>query len=342
MKITDNLLRVISHAFSNNTPMHFLIKAGVLDISTDTEFLKKSYNTIHFLNTLVNSATTSSERDFFAYLSNTTTFTSRITKEKSIDSTAITVKEFICANGLVYSDFLDYIYSKLVKYIPDTVTESHKVILKNSMERTYNALFKVVDLRDQHIQEYTLEDISNEISILKANSKELSNEVGNIKLTVDTIKENMSNIRKDIEVTTKTIKYNINNKNINTIEGISTINSIAADEILREIEQMKANLVREAIIKFIKELKNKIDTAIKSNDESQNYTNLNHSLDIMLSNIHVSENRSDEHLALVTKLDKIYDSLKSLLDAHKGDIALVDNSCDNLEKLLNNFDEYLK
>lgn len=342
MKLTDNMLRVISHAYSNNKPMNFLIKAGVLDISDDEDFLVKAYTTVYCLNTLVSSTTTSSERDFYAYLSNTARFNSRLIKEKSIDPTAVTIKEYITANGLVYSDFLSHMYINLSKYDHEPITAARKIILKSSMIRTNIALFKVLDLRDQQIQEYSIVDIAKELDDLKEKSNILINSQASIKLTIDSIKDNINSISNTMSNMHDNTKSQIRSIELSNIDNLTTITSIAEDEILKEVSDMKTKLAKESIIKFIEELKNKIDSAIKNDAESIIYNDLSNSLDTILSQVSIREDKTENHLEIVTKLDTLSHTLNDIMIAYSGTLTLIDNSCDNLNKSIDNFDSYLK
>ena len=340
MKITDNMLRVINHVYKNNKSMDCLIKTGITDISTDENFLVKSYQTLTLLSNIIDTMQTTSERDFFSFTIGTIQFNTRINREKSIDSSAITIKEYISANGVVYSDFLDYIYANLTKYNPIKNSDSNKTLLKTSMERLYSSLYRVADLRDQQLKSYDMPDVLKDFEGLQEKSRKLNESLKSLKLTIDNIKSSVKTISSVLDNLNKETLSEIHNGSVEVVD-IDTITSIVREEIAKEIRIMKTKLLRDHIIKIVDELKNKLNESIDKDEESKMYNDISNTLDKILSNLSVRENNTLGNLNLVVKLDEITNSIENIFTSIANDNKLLENSEDRLYKAVDDFDKYL-
>ena len=160
MKLTSNMPRIISHAYSANEPTIFLIKAGIYPQIKDISILHKAYEIARIINSLVSKTTTESENKFYSFTINAEEFERSMTRERVISDT-LSVKEILTASGVAYEECLEYMYISLSKYEPYTEIPE-KVI--SSLDSTYNKLQLITV---QHKENLTEEEITTAIETIK-------------------------------------------------------------------------------------------------------------------------------------------------------------------------------
>lgn len=143
MKITDNMLRIINHAYTTLTPTAFLIKTNIMQLE-DKEIIIKAIEVAAMISKLIQYIETTAEKTFYAYLLPVEAYNKAIILERSTLKDVVTIKEFIIGNGLVYSEFLDYIYDSLAKY---EFNSKSKDILVTSLDKTHSKLQYILQLK---------------------------------------------------------------------------------------------------------------------------------------------------------------------------------------------------
>lgn len=283
MRITDNMLRIISHAYLNNTSAVFLIKSGLYDATDDEEFLTKAYLTVSLLANVTINTTSSSEDSFFHFLDNTAAYGKKLRTEREIDSNLVTVKEFIAGNGLVYSDFLGYIYIKLTKY---EVRGPKLEQLKKSLDTTYAKLIKINNIQAISLDNYTMFDLLTELAFLDDFAKKIEIVVANreceyksFKKVMETIKDQIHKLTNKIDQTQDALYDNdykahkdvvvaLLDKEINTLQKRTLENH--TESILKELEERvrKTNYSKvdekelDYVLNTIEKLTKNVDTTL--------------------------------------------------------------------------------
>ncbi|WP_275372458.1 hypothetical protein [Clostridium tertium] len=332
MKITDNMLRVISHAYLNNSAGVFLIKSGIYDVSDDTEFLKNAYLCIAMLTSLTNKAQTSSEKDFFSFVNNASQYKTRLSKERAVEMDAITVKEFILGNGLVYSSFLDYVYTSLTKYEPGPIDID---IITDSVNKDLARLSRISNIKDEELKCYSIFDVICEIASIEDMANEIAKAADAMESKVDKAKEVIENTKKALQ---KSI--NVTKENDFGDEYEAVIETLQLD-LDTEIKNLKINLLRDHVIKVTKELKGKMYSVDVDAVQNKAIKDILHTVDILVDKL---QNQSNDlnYLKLTASINDLSEAVDNLVSNDKAKRHLLENSTTNLIDSVDSLESYFK
>lgn len=325
MKLTDNMLRVISHAYSNNSPLLYLNKAGLYNQITDMTILKKSYEVAAIINSLASKASMESEKEFYTFKLNAEQFTRAMAKERERKN-IVTVRELIAGGGVVYSYCLEYINDYLTKYEGKTVDLEK---FTKSLDETYNKLLKIAGQNEANIN---VEDLLKEVQYINDINEQLSGQLSNANSKIEALNNIVS--------TTKT--------NMQDIALLATVNR--AEDIEEQAEELE-NLQKE--IKEIIENKNNqsiknivlpIITGLKEEIELIPASTLEHrAVTDILSTVKSLENKIDntDNLKAMDNIAERLLRLDDLIDVvqvdNKARYDLLDGATDGIERNVQRF-----
>lgn len=330
MRITDNMLRVISHAYLNNTPGIFLVKAGLYDITDDFTFLKKSYLVVGLLTNLINKATTDSEKAFFSYNTTSTQYVNKIAKEKVVVLDAVTIKEFIIGNGLVYSEFLDYIYIALTKYNPKVPSID---ILEKSIDKTLNKLKRVSGIKEEEIKGFSIFNAISEIESLSIKAKELTKDIEEKTSHIDKLNKAISTAKETLETSIDTIRLTDT-----TTEDTNDI-KLLQDSLDKEIINLKTSVIKKQVISLTNSLKTRIELLDTKSIETKAVNDILSIVDIIVDRV---ENTSDDlgYLKITSSLNRLDDLLRTVVSNNKDKANATNNLIESLNSSVNDLDSY--
>lgn len=250
MKLTDNMIRVIHHAYTNNTKAEFLVKSNILQLR-DNEIIIKTIEVAAMISELVKYIDTDAEKRFYAYLSSVEGYNKELIRERSIDKNLVTLKEFIIGNGLVYSEFLDYVYDSLAKY---EFTSKSKDVLTMSLNKTHTQLRNILNLKNGAINITNLADMQSKLDRVNSYIASIEQDVLNKSSKVDAMNESIGSIIERLEKLDKTvnatpflIEYTIDTNPTKSLESMT--NNIK-DNIEARLEE-QANTIIKAIMQQI-------------------------------------------------------------------------------------------
>lgn len=267
MKVSDNMLRVISYAYTNYTPTHFLVKTDIIQLNDDNISIK-AIEIADMVNKLVKYTTTRSEKAFYAYTISAENYNKSLSKERSVDPGAATIKEFIIGNGLVYSEILEYMYNSLVKCEP---TVPNLELLTYSIDKTHSLLTKMVRLKGEETQQFNITDIQAELKRLESKVVAIQKNVTIVTTHTEEINKTMLDMNENLDNTLASIQ-------------IDTVNSITNDitpnltSFYQDVQENVKKQVKYTIEDQVSKISKGVIEQIESVDTKELQCNIAHTV----------------------------------------------------------------
>lgn len=231
IKLTNNMMRVISHSYATNHPVLFLHSVGLLNKIEDKEVMQKAYKIAGLINSLTEQHTTKSEEEFYSFEINAENFEKELAKERQ-GMNIVTAREKVLACGVVYSECITYMYNSLTKYDPVPIDLAD---FTKSVEDTYTRLLTIDDSKDTNItsQELTqaISDIATEVQSYKAAE-------GTIQSASNKCTDELISTIKTIQAELKEIKTARDTIQDKQIESTSTITN-AVKDLQEQLQELK-------------------------------------------------------------------------------------------------------
>lgn len=325
MKLTDNMLRVISHAYTNNSPILYLNKAGLYNQIEDMAILKKCYEVAAIINSLTSKATMKCEKKFYSFNLNAEQFAKEMPTERD-KKNIVTVRELVAGGGVVYSYCLEYINDSLTKYEAKPLNLQKFV---KSLDETYNKLLKIAGQSEDNIK---VEDLLKEVQYISDINEQLSGQLSNANSNTEALNTIIS--------TTKTRMQDIAllatvNKTQDIEEQAEELENLQK-EITELIEKKNNASIRSVVIPIITGLKDKIELIPASTLEHRAVTDI-------LSTVKSLENKIDnidnfkEMDNIAERLLKLDDLLDGVQVDNKARYDLLDGATDGIERNVQRF-----
>lgn len=319
MKLTNNMLRVISHAYATNEPIMFLNSVGLYNKTKDTDILQKAIAIASIINKLTSKITATSEKRFYAFEINAEKFEKEIAEERKGTNIA-TIKEILNAGGVVYEDCLDYMYIHLTKYEPNTELPEG---FTKSLDATYNKLMLIAAQDKETLSE---EEIKVSIETIKELNKI------NSKLTADLTSENKRIA--ELNSTVKAAKDKI--EDMLLLEGTYVDIDLATENLetlfitLEEsIREQRTAMLKHQVKTIVNKLKEKLEDIDTSNIESKATTDILSIIDILEK--HVEDAASNKNYSkVIRKLNKLDDFISSKAVDRREEMEMIDITVEEL------------
>ena len=312
MKISDNMLRVINHAYSNSSPAEFLIKTG-LERSLNEDSLKiKALEIADMLSKLVKYIDTNSEELFYSYQLPVEAFNKAIAKERSTNQGLVTIKDFIAGNGLAYSEFLEYMYNALAKYEP-TIPNLEQ--LTSSIDRTYTQLTNILSLKSGNTSSFNIGDIHVKLENINLKSIDLKKEITKVKSCVEDISKSIQNVKNNMD----SIILDLDFKRLNA--SVSEETMLDVEEFNKELDSRLKDymevLLENQAKAISKSIEDKLEGLNVGEIELKVAVNLQEEidkvLDVLKDRIEMELPSNRKPLVKGRKLDTIFNSLEKLI-----------------------------
>lgn len=364
MKITDNMLRVINHAYTTLTPTAFLIKTNIIKLE-DKEIIVKALEVAAMISKLIQHINTNAEKTFYAYLLTVEAYNKALITERSTLKDIVTIKEFIIGNGLVYSEFLDYIYDSLAKY---EFTSKSKDILVTSLDKTHSKLQYILQLKGGVVPgSVDVEAIERELNrldslvlqfqygaeynlgMLEDGNKSIENTINSLETTLSDVSKHIDNIpildNYNNSYNSKAIIEELDNKikaklQLNLEEQANAI----TNSILKQIDTIKIDNIESKIVdnigynvqdlwdKLSKNVINKVEqltTPNADNNTDELVEDIAVKVTYLLNNINgISANNTLEQVS--KKLDNLYLQLEDMGVDNRAYGDLIESSIDGI------------
>lgn len=363
MKISDNLLRSISTAYTTFTSAQFLIKADILELKEE-EIILKSMEVASMVAKLTANPQIETEKKFYSHEITVEEFNKDLPKDRKSNPGVSTVKEFILGNGLVYSPFLYHMYNSITKFKPD---RDNMDLLIRSLNTTHTQLTKILALKGGTTTTFNLEDMKAELDSLNnkaeewhekaekaiAKMKETDKCLSKMRETLDDtildlqmdsfIQHNTDDIQPKFESLYEEMNENIANRIQEALEKqVTTI----TNKIIKQLEtantQTLQTKTRDTVEKKIETLlsdtEKNLETDIKNLKPS---IKANSTLTDILDKVHnliveADKLSEDERLnELVDRADKLATSLESININNQAYTELITLDLDSIESYLN-------
>lgn len=332
MKLTDNMLRVISHAYANNKPILFLNKAGLYDQIEDIDILKKVCEVASMIHNLTSKANTESEKEFYSFKTTAEIFAKEMNKERQ-GTKILTVKEIVWNSGVVYSDCLDYIYNSLSRYEP-TKLDLDLHLFTISLSTTYNKLSKIANRGEAPICET---DLLKEIESINNTNDLLLKEMQQVKQLNNSLYEELSNAKSKVETLNNTISTTKDN-----IEDVllSIATSVPEDEesqeltkllstIEEEVKKQRFNLLKNQVTTIAETVKEKLASVSTDKIESKAIDSILSLINMVESNLESTINDKGYN-KIVDKLNYLDDLIRNISVTNQAKTDVLDGTLDTL------------
>ena len=322
MKLTSNMPRIISHAYSTNEPTIFLIKAGIYPQTKDTVILQKAYEIARIINSLVSKTTTDSENKFYSFTINAEEFERAMTRERMISDT-LPVKEILIAAGVAYEECLEYMYISLSKYDPYTEIPA-KVI--SSLDSTYNKLQIKTAQSKENLTEEELTTAIETIKELNSITSNLTQELANANSKIEELNNTVNTAKHKIEDTL--LSGDIGADTELQAENLEVL-YVAIEE---GIKQQKKTLLKKQVITIVNSLDEKIK-ADTSKLENEAITHILSRIDLLERKIEDTDNYG-YYSNIISKLNILDDFISNKAADRRVEIEMVDNTVDELYRTI--------
>lgn len=354
MKITDNMLRVINHAYITCATTEFLIKTNIMQLK-DKDIIVKAVQVADMINKLIQHIDTETEKRFYAYLLSVEDYNKELIKERNISKDIITLKEFILGNGLVYSEFLDYVYDSLAKY--KFTTQSRDIISK-SLDKTHSKLKYILQLKGGVVESVDLEAMQIELEHIDFLAKEyyfdLEEESSKVELMAKTIKSIKDTIGllgfniaimptlidPSIRFNTTALIQEVDNKVKDKLEGQA--NSIS-NAVMKQLDCINITYIERRIVDNIEESVNDlVDNLSKniisnigrittSNEKGKMVEDIVNKVNYLLNTTKgINSKNILENVAF--KLDDLYNHIEDIKVNNKAYEDLIEFNLDNINR----------
>lgn len=355
MKITDNMLRVINHAYTTSTTTEFLIKTNIMKLE-DKDIIVKALQVAAMISKLIQHIDTNVEKRFYAYLLPVEAYNKELIKERSTCKDIVTIKEFIMGNGLVYSEFLDYIYDSLAKY---EFNPKSKEILATSLEKTHAKLQYILQLKGEvapggvdveaiqkeleHIdylaKEYCfdIEEESNKVELMATSIKSIKDTLGNLGFNIafmptladSNISFNATTLVEEIDIKMKEKLEKQANFISNTV--IEQLDCINIDHIEHRLITNIEEKIKDLIGNIITDISNKIGLITISNLKGGTVEEIASKISTLLNNVKII-NSSEALETVVIQLNRLSDYLEDREVNNRAYCDLIEANIDNIKR----------
>lgn len=365
MKITDNMLRVINHAYTTLTPTAFLIKTNIIQLE-DKEIIVKALQVAAMISKLIQHIETNAEKTFYAYLLPVEAYNKAIILERSTLKDVVTIKEFIIGNGLVYSEFLDYIYDSLAKY---EFTSKSKDILVTSLDKTHAKLQYIlqlkggvvpggVDVEAIHKELSRLDSIAMQyqygaeysLGILEDGNKSIENTINSLEDTLSDVSKHIDNIpildNYNNSYNSKAIIEELDNKIKAKLQwNLEEQANAITNSILNKIDTIESKIVdnigynvQALLDKLSESIIDKVELLTTPNADNNNNNNndevvkdIEAKVTYLLNNVKgVSSNTTLEKV--VKQLNSLYYCLEDIKVDNKAYGDIIESNIDNINR----------
>ena len=366
MKITDNMLRVINHAYTTLTPTAFLIKTNIIQLE-DEDIIIKSLEVAAMISKIIQYIETNAEKRFYAYQLPVEAYNKAIILERSTLKDVVTIKEFIIGNGLVYSEFLDYVYDSLAKY---EFTTKSKEVLSTSLDKTHTKLQYILQLKGGVVPgSVDVEAIQKELNrldsiamqyqygaeynlgMLEDGNKSIENTINSLENTLSDVSKHIDNIpildnyannynskelmeELDNKIKAK-LQWNLEEQ-ANAIANsiLNKIDTIKIDSIECKIVDNIGYNVQDLLDKLSKNIINKVEQLTTPNADNNNNNDevvkdIEAKVTYLLSNVNgISQNNTLEKVS--KQLDNLYLHLEDMGVDNRAYGDLIESSIDGI------------
>lgn len=282
MKLSDNLIRIVSDSYKNLTPAEFLLKTRI-ERFNDENMMIKTLEVADLLAKLTEHTTTEAEKRFYNHDKSVEEYNKELTCERDSNPCTATIKEFLIGNGLVQSDSLEYIYYNLTKYKPSDLDIE---LLRKDLNKTHEKLTELLKRKKEIASELNIAEIQADLTILnnkaeelykkinvaKANTKETNKSINDLKNTLqDSIqavqlvaldKQDITPIEKDIKELQTEMNENINNKIKYAIEDqMKNLTETVVEAITKQLNNTSTEQLQAKTTEFVAD---KIETVLST------------------------------------------------------------------------------
>lgn len=370
MKLSDNLIRIVSDAYQNLTPAEFLLKTRI-ERFNDENMMIKTLEVADLLSKLTEHTTTEAEKRFYNHDKSVEEYNKELTSERDSNPCTATIKEFLIGNGLVQSDSLEYIYYNLTKYKPSDLTME---LIREDLDKTHEKLTELLrrkkeiasDLNITEIQaDLTIlnnkaKELYSKINVVKTNTKETNKSINDLKNTLqDSIqavqiaaldKQDITPIEKDIKELQIEMNESINNKIKYAIEDqLNSLTETVIETIKDRLKNTSTEVLQTKTTEFVADkvedmlgtLETSLETKIKglkpSINSNKTIANIKEKVQDSLAKANNLE-KNPELEEIVKDMKKLARSLDSTKTSNQEKITLIDSSLGLIKGSLNKTD----
>lgn len=326
MKLSHNMLRVISNAYRTNETVLFLNRVGLYYQTKDTEILQKAIAIASIINELVKKTKTKSEKQFYAFEINAEEFEKKIAKERK-GTNVTTVKEILTAGGVVYEACLDYMYNHLTKYEPNTELPEG---FAKSLDSTYNKLMLIEGQAKETLsEEEILQSIETIEELNEINSKltqDLNSANSKIAALNSTVKAAKDKIQDMLLLERTPVEIDLTTKNLETLYA----------ELEKGIREQKKTLLKNQSNAISNKLKDKIKEVDTRELEYKNIEETVALVDTLARKIEYLSNFK-EFNNIVRKMYKLDDGLEAIYTDKIAMQDLLEGATDQLYQTMERY-----
>lgn len=251
MKLSDNLIRIVSNAYQNLTPAEFLLKSRI-ERFNDENMMIKTLEVADLLAKLTEHTTTEAEKRFYNHNKSVEDYNKELTSERDSNPNTATIKEFLIGNGLVQSDSLEYIYYNLTKYKPSDLTME---LLRTDLEKTHAKLTELLRRKKEIASDLNITEIQADLTILNNKAKELYSKITVAKTNTKETNKSINDLKNTLAISI----LDIQNDTLSPQDTTDIQNDVK--EFYEEINKNTSTKIQYAIEA---QMKNLTDTVVKA------------------------------------------------------------------------------